>query len=155
MAVRYRHDSRAQTAHVLTRYNWQGNLADRVTGYHGRNDQMNRERVDGQTYRELAESWRLRARSSAWRAVKEAKARAVAVLEAMSAKLKREPLAAAEFAVLRTDRDTTKREPFIAEGEEPMTPGEAWFRRGNVWTNGWYRLERMGTNLGTVNPVAP
>ena len=145
--VGYRHDSRAQTAHVLARHGWLGSLADRLTGYRGRNDQMARQRAEeGLTCQALAASWGLRARSTAWRAEKEAKARAVAVSEAIRAKMAREPLAEVEFSFLRplrTDLDTAKKRA----SADPPTPDEEWFKDGETWRNRFFKIKDYGNDM--------
>ena len=124
---------------MLTRYGWQGSVSDKVTGYRGRNTQMAHERAEGLTYQALADSWGLKARSTAWRAEKEAKAREVAVSEAIRAKMAREPLGEIEFSflrtpALRTDLDTAKKS---LDTDSP-TPEEKRFRDAQTWRNRFF-----------------
>ena len=132
--VEYCHDSDTQTAHVLVRYGWQGGPRDRLTGYRGRNDQMRREHDGGNSYREIAQAFGVKAASTVGRALKESAKREVDVSEAIRAKMACSPAAEAEFwPVLRTDSDTPKK---------PLSDAMAgWWKAGKTWRNGWYVVE--------------
>ena len=97
----------------LARHGWKGDPADRVTGYRGRNDQMRREHDMGASMRDLGRSYDVNP-SAVCRAIKEAKHRAVAVSEAIRAKMASSPAAEVEFLfsvppVLRTVSDSPKK----------------------------------------------
>ena len=114
----WRHDSYHQTAHQLARHGWKGAPADRVTGYRGRNDQMRREHDMGASMRALGRSYDVNP-SAVSRAIKEAKHRAVAVSEAIFARMASSPAAEVEFLfsvppVLRTVGDPPSREEFFS-----------------------------------------
>jgi len=155
--VQFRHDPDMQTAHVLVRYGFEGDPRGRLTGYRGRNDQMKRERDERRAVPELAKEYGLKARSSVYRATAESRRRAAAVLKAIRAKMEREPLV--EFSllrpVLRTDLDLERRTP----KPSMMRAGAAWYKRGNTWINGMYRVKSAGNingnDYGNAEAVRP